>query len=555
MPQQQPFQQMQQPTVNPFVARQSMMMTGAFPQQTLVAQPTGFIQPQHTAFPSMPFQNQGIQPMPTGMGQSQHPQFSSFLQPQVPQQTGFLQPQATGVNPFRQSMLLPQTTGMSAFNTGLLPNSNQSFGSSANFAVPQPTGAPQNMQATPFGAPSMANVASSPPANMSLNTPSQSIPQRPASTPLAGSGNAFGATKPVVSHQTGSRNPFGVPQESPPPVPKVPTLQELSFGKPFGNFGIQPSTQSPLTQQGLPGTSTSPFGALSQATSTSSDTSGMSNIASSFTFGNNLSSDSSQSNAGLTGTSSLLPQFTSTSAFSSQPTGASTATSTFSSAFSSVTASSASSVPSLQPQTTGFSGLKPFKPTSSFGASLLESLPPIPQSGATTPNEQPSAAATQPTGSGFSFSSLGASPAASSTGATGPSFGSLGLPSTTSTTPSFGGLSSPAIGATSTPSGIGALNSQPTGIGGLSNFGSSLGVGLRPQMTGGGAANPFRASMFSTSSPSFGGPVPSLPTTQFSSGLNTNPTGFTPSGANLFQNSVADPSKQQQQHNGVASLI
>ena len=54
------------------------------------------------------------------------------------------------------------------------------------------------------------------------------------------------------------------------------------------------------------------------------------------------------------------------------------------------------------------------------------------------------------------------------------------------------------------------LNNQPThATGGFgeacSTYRSSLGVGLRTRMTGGGAANPFRAS--SVSGPDFGAPV------------------------------------------------
>ena len=55
------------------------------------------------------------------------------------------------------------------------------------------------------------------------------------------------------------------------------------------------------------------------------------------------------------------------STLNSQPTGATSPSSP----------SSTSISPGLKPQTTGFSGLKAFKPSSSFGASLLESLPPI----------------------------------------------------------------------------------------------------------------------------------------------------------------------------------
>ena len=60
------------------------------------------------------------------------------------------------------------------------------------------------------------------------------------------------------------------------------------------------------------------------------------------------------------------------------------------------------------------------------------------------------------------------------------------------------------------------LGSQPTGATGgfgTSSFGSTLGVGLRPHLTGGGVANPFRASI--AGMPNFGAsaaqPVPPLP--------------------------------------------
>ncbi|EJD07686.1 ANTH-domain-containing protein [Fomitiporia mediterranea MF3/22] len=148
--QQQQQQMQQQATHNPFALRQSMMITGAFPQQQpfgqpQMPQPTGFVQPQQTAFPGA-FQ----QPQPTGLPQSQHPSFSSFLRPQTAQPTGFLQPQATGANPFRQSMLMPQSTGFPAFGLSGGPASNvntfQSTG--APFSVPQPTGQPQSAQAS-----------------------------------------------------------------------------------------------------------------------------------------------------------------------------------------------------------------------------------------------------------------------------------------------------------------------------------------------------------------------------------------------------------------------
>ncbi|KAH8110980.1 ANTH-domain-containing protein [Phellopilus nigrolimitatus] len=529
------LQQQQQAPHNPFVQRQSMAMTGAFPQQQpfgqfQVPQSTGFIQPQQTAFPGAPFQ----QPQPNTFGQQQHPSFSSFLQPQVAQPTGFLQPQSTGANPFRQSMLMPQTTGMPAFGIGGSPGANSGTfqAPGPSFSIPPPSNQAQGFQGSSFAPVPISNTASSPPSATN-GTINQSLPQRPASTPLTSIGDSFGqAMKPVVSHQTGSRNPFGVPQEPAPPVPKPPTLQELTtgaFGRP-GMFGQPPAQPLPNQQQATPASTSSPFSSVTQIPSSgSTEGSGMSSIATSFSFNNNWSVDPKHG-SDTTGTPSVASHPTSTSTFSSQPTGASSATS----------APSFSSP--LQPQTTGYSGLKAFKPTSSFGASLLESLPPIPQSGASTPSAgaQPS---TQPTGNGLGTSEFGSlmnSSQSTSPPPNGNYFGgrSSTLGSNSTTTPSFGGVSS----ATTVPSRLGALNAQPTGLGSFplpggsgSAFGSSLGVGLRPQATGAaGVANPFRASMFSTST------GPTLPA-----------SGAPAFGANRFQNH-SDASKQQ---NGVASLI
>lgn len=125
--------------------------------------------------------------------------------------------------------------------------------------------------------------------------------------------------------------------------------------------------------------------------------------------------------------------------------------------------------------------------------------------------------------------------------------------------------------------GLSGLGANPPGSAGsfpgFGGGGSSLGLGLRPQMTGSGAANPFRASMVgsptgggqgfggapqfmnATSPPAFGGSMGGPPT-----------NGATPSfGANLFGgpsgafgsnfNSVGGHDVSRQQQNGSASLI
>jgi hypothetical protein len=170
------------------------------------------------------------------------------------------------------------------------------------------------------------------------------------------------------------------------------------------------------------------------------------------------------------------------STLNSQPTGATSPSSP----------SSISISPGLKPQTTGFSGLKAFKPSSSFGASLLESLPPI-----TMPNSNSTGTAG------------GASPAAAAVSSPG------GMTS-------FGAVAS---GLSSQPT---RMNSQPTGAPSFGGFGggSTLGVGLRPQMTG--AANPFRASMFTGS---MGGPM-SATTGAFSSSTSS-PSAFTGAAGNF----------------------
>lgn len=245
----------------------------------------------------------------------------------------------------------------------------------------------------------------------------------------------------------------------------------------------------------------------------------MASVASSFSFANkNGGTDTPD----LSGFSSVLSNKTSTtgstfsSSLSTQPTG--------------TTTTSASSVTGpLKPQITGFAPLKAFKPSSSFGASLLESLPPIPDSvSATTSNNS-------------------------------------------STQLSPGGLSSQPAGLGTQRNGFGASNSQPTAFGGVGTGGSGgLGGGLRPQMTG-AAANPFRISMMATGGganygggrlpfksstlPPFdggmGAPFQNRTTASFGSSLFGVGTG---DGSN-FNPGGYDTSKQQQHQNGSASLI
>lgn len=529
---------------------------GFTPQPQVIPQQTGFMIPQQTAIqqPPNPFNNLlgAPQPQPTG-----HRPFSSFLQPQQqqpgfplqpqqtgfpqqPQQTGFPQqsqqtgfpqqpqtaflqqqtgfpqqpqtgflrqpqqtlllPQYTGANPFRQSMLLPQSTGAALFTGAAAAGSQSLFPNS----TPQPPAGPNAFGTmTPF-ANSGPHSATAPSINGSAG-PSINVPQRPASTPLipfaSSSATSPPPAQPVKTHQTGTKNPFGPVTTPAPPVPKPPTLMELAMGANSpGSFQAFQQQQSPV--QSPPAPSTNGFSLNSGALSPGATD--ISSIASSFT-------SVGKPSANTTDKPPSLPSFTSLGPLFSQNTSTTTTGSTFSdSLFSSnsqptgaTTTSSASSPVSL-PVKSHLTGLKPFKPSSSFGASLLESLPPIPGSAPVTPG---TTGAPNPGGNAL----LGNSPA----------------PTT----------------------GFGTLSSQPTGAtGGFGTplGGSTLGAGLRPQMTGGGAANPFRASMMTTSPgvPSFGSNL------TFSNMTSYNPTGF-PSGAFGSQSNFGGPAQQQQN----ASLI
>ena len=417
----------------------------------MAIQPTGFLVPQQTAVPlPNPFANfLGKQPQqqsthqpfssyitsqPTGFQQLQQPQMSGF--PQPPQQT-FLQPQPTGINPFRQSMLVPQSTGMALFGA-----------SSGQFAPNGSQSSKGNLGVSAFSqAPTPAMHAPTPPVGASLNN----TPARPSSTPLTSFAAPSQALQPVKSHRTGTKNPFGPITSPPPPVPKAPTLLELTAGKAATNGNVSQSQQS--AQQQLPQQQTGAFNKFSFNSSTlNPGATDISSVASSFTFNPNaVGSTTSSNSSGFMG---------------SQQTGTTTMGSTLSdSRLSSPLQSTNASTPtmsgslSVTSHITGLGGLKPFIPSSSFGASLMESLS-VPGSDLTNP--------------------------------------------ITSSTSGGGSSSSNGTGNYS------FLNSQPTGAtggfsGASSTYKSSLGVGLRPQMTGGGAANPFRAS--SVGGPNFGTPA------------------------------------------------
>ncbi|VDB99917.1 unnamed protein product [Peniophora sp. CBMAI 1063] len=565
----------QQAGFNPFTAQP----TGFQPQ------PNGYLQPQFTAVPGAfgqpqqpfgqpsglsPFAQQALQPQVTG--NPFRPQTMVFPDstglpfgaggsnpfPQQPQQTGLNPfPQQNGGNPFPQqngSNPFPQQNGANPF-----PQQNGGTNPFPGLA-PQPTGNPFPQQPTnnpfpsqPTGFQPQTNGSNPFPSSLSTsgfsNNPfpaSQSsiAPQatgfnpsalgggiaRPASAPL----NAFAKPsspppQPVKTHATGSRNPFGAPKApSPPPVPKAPTLFELGQSK-FQQYHSQGPPGHGQQQQQQQQTQQQPL----QSQPTGFVSSGIGSIASSFLTGAGgaTAAKPDEPTGSTVTTTTGASLFGVGSALSSQGTGATSlfSTSTGAGAFGSGAGSPAngSSSPPLQPQSTGFTGLKAFKPTSSFGASLLESLPTIPQSQPATPAAQ--------------------SPPAAGGGATSPSPFGLGA-----------GLNG----------GVNSSASSPA-------LGSTLGVGLRPQATGlgaGGVANPFRASMF----PATGGAGGSTGASLFSqptglpngssfgagaSGLGTGAgagafgAGAGGFGASLFGQQGQQPQQQQQQQTQSGSLI
>ncbi|KAF9466040.1 ANTH domain-containing protein [Collybia nuda] len=509
----------QQSNSNPFA--QMQMMTG---QPFMVPpQQVGFLHPQQTTFqipPSNPF---GLVPQQTG-----HRPFSTFLpsqqNQQTPQQTGFLQPQTTGANPFRQSMMFPQTTGMALFaanGTGGMKVQQTGQGTVGPGGPSGFTGsAPLTSTGMAFSATSIVSPFAQAP-NPGSNTTSN-LPTRPSSTPLTSinsvpNGNFPPAAQPVKTHQTGTKNPFGPIATAPPPVPRQLTLMELGMG--VGEGTDQSGRQQPQNQQPSQPPQTNPSGFGFNSSSLNAGPTDISGVASSFAFNksnananSNLNSGYHPDSSGFSPSSSLIAQSTTTTT-----TGSAFSDSFFSSSLSSqptgtTTASSLPSAPGpIKHHLTGFAGLKPFKPTSSFGASLIESLPAIPASSPTSARNGPASP-----GSGNSY---------------GGSFGPNSL-------------------------AFGEFSQTPT-----STTSSTLGTGLRPQMTGGGAANPFRASMISPMGGLSGSSVGSsfTPSTSFntpgtiSAPFSTNAIGSIGGGAGTSEfkfNPV-----QQRQQNGSSSLI
>ena len=384
----------------------------------------------------------------------------------------------------------PHSPMSAPVTTNAFPSSSQEPTKSSGLDAWKPTGNSfLPASAAPITSPLAHNGSS-----MANHAPD--ILARPSSTPLTSFDKTSGSisshiTQPLRAHQTGTKNPFGPITAPAPAVAKQPTLLELSLGLGGTAMPQHIQLQQPLQQekQTPPQAGSESRGFNSGALSVGATD--MSSIASSFTFNKPDGSGGAASSSSVTGalnaqnTATMSTSTTSESLFSSlssQPTGV----------------PSASVSNPLQPQITGFAGLKPFKPTSSFGASLLESLPPI---------------------------------ASTSTATTPPSNGNIGATPRSGPLPPGGGS-----GPFSTGSTLFSNTSATSGTNVFGSAGSSVGVGLRPQMTGGGAANPFRASMAASSfsSPSVP-PIPSLPSLDLGSasfGPNLFGSGPAPFGSN-----------------------
>lgn len=420
----------------------------------------------------------GMMGMPTGMGmgtgmggiQPQMTGYNPFLQQQQqqqmmmqPQQTGFLQPQATGFNPFRQSMMMPQATGMGMgmgeMGIGMngmqqSPQPQQQLQSQAQPPVsPQPSQL-QSQTLRP-GLGSLGSISEDLTGNgqsQSNGQPSSGLTafnsafsQQPSSMPLSPSASSSGpatssssfVSKPIVAQKTGSRNPFApppgsTPPPSPPPAgPKGPSLNQLAFSA-FGNgqtgggaYGLGAGGWDPNSQLQSQ-QSPQPTGLQPQQTGL------IGSVASEFAFSKPQTNGTTTSPAP---TQSTLPTATgSTNGFSStfsslslggpsssaaSPTNLNTSTNN---PFPSFPPSTPQPQQAIQPQATGFGGssVLPFKPSSSFGASLATQLPgqqtqqqPLSaqmtgnnpftaftnnQNGSLTPNHQQSSLSPQPTG-------------------------------------------------------------------------------------------------------------------------------------------------------------
>lgn len=363
---------------NPFLQAQMTGMPGAggMGPMGMMGGGAGGMVPQATGFPaafgaaafgSQP-QQQPMQNAFTGVNAfgNQQQQQQPFVQSQP---TGFIQPQATGFNPFRQSMIMPQVTGFAMGGVTSSP-----FTASGN-APPIPA---LPSQSQPFMGQGQSNQVQS----NSSSSPNNNAAQSASST----STNIFAidpktGAAPIKAQKTGSRNPFAPPPGSEPPVPKLPpgpsmnSLAAQAFGQ-----QQQPQMQQPFATgmnafagQGQP-QSFSGSTNQNQTSSLGAQAGGglMASVASEFVKPSSPAPNTSNQQNANNPASVSMP-----SPHPFQPSGLSSFSNLSVSIPSSNTSDFTASPISAQPTGFGGSMIKPFKPSSNFGASLNNSLPPL----------------------------------------------------------------------------------------------------------------------------------------------------------------------------------
>ncbi|KAJ6504790.1 ANTH-domain-containing protein [Mycena vitilis] len=344
-----------------------------------------------------------------------------------------LRPQMTGgagaANPFRASTMFSQGTGPAALSGGFASGSG-SAPSVPPFVLHSNSSNTNDFNLSTSGAgASIARPASAPLSALV-----------PASSPTG--------LQLVKTHQTGTRNPFGAPpprEETVPALPRQPTLMELAMGSQQQQTQQAQQAQQQASNPQATGFARSTTKAFDYgASALGPGATDISGVASEFAFTKNSGiADGSASNGTGNGSNTTAMSDAGSSLFGSSYTGSGSTAATSSpalsftpssggfggggssgsfsptvSAFSpsaagfnpanSVLNSTPSGSPSplggfnagnsalntnssmtgggafgSTPQTTG--GVKAFKPSSSFGASLLEALPPIPGSAPGTP--------------------------------------------------------------------------------------------------------------------------------------------------------------------------
>ncbi|TKY86412.1 hypothetical protein EX895_004561 [Sporisorium graminicola] len=362
----------------------------------------GALQPQMTGYNPFMAQQQ------TGMQMPMHQQMAGFggMQPQM---TGFIQPQATGFNPFRQS-IMPQPTGFGgpfgAFDgqSSMFSQQQQQQQQQSTQQQPQQHQQQQQQQNQPFHGlqPQHTATPSQPqvPGQQASSSALGQLPNQQQSSALSSFNSAFQSqsngqqsnpsqppatsspAKPLLPQKTGSRNPFAPPPGSTPPpasppAPKGPSLNQLAmsaFGAPDGGHyslganawdGTDPTGKNASNQHQQQQSGAAGSGLLAPQ-----KTGLIGSVASEFAFSNQNNSSSTTNNAN-SGFGHSTPSGAVSTPTGQQP--ANDLTSQFGAL--SFVGSGQPQQPqtqALQPQPTGFGGssIRPFKPESSFGASL-----------------------------------------------------------------------------------------------------------------------------------------------------------------------------------------